>query len=166
MSPLHLGLIGNSRTSALIDRQARSVWWCYPNFDSNPLCCSLLQSDDRNARNDASGFIDLVFDHGHTIRQSYLRNSAILQTRMQDDQGNVIEITDFSPRFYLHGRMFAPAMIVRIIQRIAGRPRIALRLRPTINYGQSRAMWCAPCDLLWRGAGNARDHRCLDHLTD
>lgn len=58
---------------------------------------------------------------------------------MQDGQGNVIDVTDFSPRFYLHGRMFAPAMVVRVIKRIAGRPRIALCLRPMINYGQSRA---------------------------
>lgn len=40
---LDLGLIGNSRTNALIDRSAAIVWWCYPFFDSNPLCCSLVR---------------------------------------------------------------------------------------------------------------------------
>ncbi len=40
---LDLGLIGNSRTSALIDRNANIVWWCYPYFDSDPICCALLQ---------------------------------------------------------------------------------------------------------------------------
>lgn len=139
MSQLDLGLIGNSRTSALVDRNARIVWWCYPNFDSNPLCCSLLRSEEHNASKEACGFIDLQFENGRVVRQTYLRNSAILQTRMQDDQGNVIDITDFSPRFYLHGRMFAPAMVVRMIRRVAGRPRIALRVRPALNYGQSRA---------------------------
>ena len=34
--------------------------------------------------------------------------------------------------------MFAPAMLVRVIRRVAGRPRIALRVRPAINYGQAR----------------------------
>lgn len=152
MNNLDLGLIGNSRTSALIDQRARIVWWCYPHFDNNPLCCSLLQtehssaasdtpnsSDPSKISDDAFGFIDLLFQDSHTVRQLYLRNSAILQTRMKDDAGNVIEVTDFAPRFYHHGRMFAPAMVVRIIKRVAGRPRIGLRLRPALNYGATRA---------------------------
>ena len=139
MSHLDLGLIGNSRTSALIDTQARIVWWCYPHFDSNPLCCSLLRSEVQNGSPDAFGFIDVIFPSSHTVRQIYQRNSAILQTRLEDDSGNVIDITDFSPRFYLHGRMFAPAMIVRIIRRVAGRPRIGVRVRPALNYGSDPA---------------------------
>ncbi len=138
MSGLDLGLIGNSRTSALVDKCARIVWWCYPHFDSNPLCCSLLRSDEKNRAADAFGFIDLLLENSHTVRQFYQRNSAILQTRLQDSSGNVIDVTDFAPRFYLHGRMFAPAMLVRVIRRVAGRPRIALRVRPAINYGQAR----------------------------
>ena len=139
MSQLDLGLIGNSRTSALIDRQARIAWWCYPHFDNNPLCCSLLRSAEQNHSPEAFGFIDLLFPSSHTVRQTYQRNSAILQTRLQDDSGNVIDVTDFSPRFYLHGRMFAPAMIVRMIRRVAGRPRIGVRVRPALNYGSERA---------------------------
>ena len=139
MSNLDLGLIGNSRTSALIDRQARIAWWCYPHFDSNPLCCSLLRPEEQNHSPEAFGFIDLLFPASHTVRQIYQRNSAILQTRLEDDSGNVIDVTDFSPRFYLHGRMFAPAMIVRMVRRVAGRPRIAVRIRPALNYGSDRA---------------------------
>lgn len=139
MSHLDLGLVGNSRTSALIDKEARIVWWCYPHFDSNPLCCSLLRSEESKGADGAFGFIDLLFDGSRTVRQAYQRNSAILLTRLQDAAGNVIEVTDFSPRFYLHGRMFAPAMLVRVIRRVAGRPRIGLRVRPAINYGQARA---------------------------
>ncbi len=139
MSNLDLGLIGNSRTSALIDRQARIAWWCYPHFDSNPLCCSLLRPAEQNHSPEAFGFIDLLFPSSHTVRQTYQRNSAILQTRLEDDSGNVIDVTDFSPRFYLHGRMFAPAMIVRMVRRVAGRPRIGVRVRPALNYGSDRA---------------------------
>ena len=139
MSHLDLALIGNSRTSALVDRTARIAWWCYPHFDSNPLCCCLLRSDERNAAADAFGFIDLLFEGSHTVRQYYQRNSAILETRLQDGEGNVIDVTDFAPRFYLHGRMFAPAMLVRVIRRVAGRPRIGVRIRPALNYGQARA---------------------------
>lgn len=139
MSNLDLGLIGNSRTSALIDKNARISWWCYPQFDSNPLCCSLLRSAQKNQADDAFGFIDVIFNDAHMVRQTYARNTAILVTRMRDEAGNGIEITDFAPRFYMHGRMFAPAMLVRIIKRISGRPRIGLRIRPALNYGQMPA---------------------------
>lgn len=139
MSNLDLGLVGNSHTSALIDKCGCITWWCYPHFDSNPLCCSLLRSDAVNAKPDAYGFIDVIFDSAHTVRQAYQRNSAILITRLQDEAGNGIEITDFAPRFYKHGRMFAPAMLVRIIRRVSGRPRLGLRVRPALAYGAQRA---------------------------
>ena len=156
MNKLELGMIGNSRTSALIDTSAKIVWWCYPHFDSNPLCCSLLRSEEKNSAADAFGFIDMIFEESHTVRQTYLRNSAILQTRLQDTAGNVIDVIDFSPRFYQHGRMFAPAMVVRIIRRIAGRPRMGLRLRPALNYGQTRAaMRCGAHHVTYYGGAQS-----------
>src|SRR5438132_4102573 len=102
MKTLDLGLIGNSRTSALIDRNAAIVWWCYPYFDSDPLCCALLQEEGKGSE---EGLIDIRFEGSRLIEQQYERNSAILVSRFQDDAGNGIEVTDFAPRFYLHGRM-------------------------------------------------------------
>ena len=50
MSTLDLGLIGNSRTNALIDKNASIVWWCYPYFDSDPLCNALLAGEPVTSR--------------------------------------------------------------------------------------------------------------------
>jgi GH15 family glucan-1,4-alpha-glucosidase len=136
MKTLDLGLIGNSRASALVDRQASIVWWCYPYFDSDPVCCSLLQSDEQAA---SHGEIGVELDNAVKTEQQYERNSAILISRITDSAGNSIEVIDFAPRFYDHGRMFAPAMLVRIIRRTAGRPRIRLRVRPAVDYGAQRA---------------------------
>ncbi len=136
MTTLDLGLIGNSRTSALIDRNAAIVWWCYPFFDSDPICCALLQPKQDGT---PVGLIDVQFDNATLVEQHYERNSAILVSRFKDDAGNGIEVTDFAPRFYLHERMFSPSMLVRVIRRTSGRPRIALRVRPTVDYGGSRA---------------------------
>jgi GH15 family glucan-1,4-alpha-glucosidase len=133
MSSLDLGLIGNSRTSALIDKNAAILWWCYPDFDSDPLCCKLLNPDGEY------GFVDVQFEGASVQEQQYERNSAILITRLGDEAGNSIEVIDFAPRFRLHGRTFSPSMLVRIVRRASGRPRIALRVRPAINYGGSRA---------------------------
>ncbi|MES2535730.1 MAG: glycoside hydrolase family 15 protein [Pseudomonadota bacterium] len=136
MATLDLGLIGNSRTSALIDRNAAIVWWCYPYFDSDPLCCTLLEPEEKDK---PFGMIDVQFGNARLVEQRYERNSAILVSQLEDDAGNAIEVTDFAPRFYLKGRMFSPSMLVRIIRRTAGRPRIALRVRPAVDYGRARA---------------------------
>jgi GH15 family glucan-1,4-alpha-glucosidase len=136
MSTLDLGLIGNSRTNALIDKNAAIVWWCYPYFDSDPLCNALLAGEQTE---DSHGRIDVVFADSQLVEQRYERNSAILVSRFEDKAGNAIEVTDFAPRFRLHGRMFSPSMLVRIVRRTAGRPRIALRVRPSVDYGRARA---------------------------
>ncbi|MDB5764837.1 MAG: glycoside hydrolase family 15 protein [Herminiimonas sp.] len=136
MTTLDLGLIGNSRTSALIDRNAAIVWWCYPYFDSDPLCCTLLQPEQKE---EPFGLIDIQFAGAKLVTQQYERNSAILVSRFEDDAGNGIEVSDFAPRFRLHDRLFSPSMLVRIIRRISGRPRIGLRVRPAVDYGGSRA---------------------------
>jgi hypothetical protein len=68
--------------------------------------------------------------------QSYLRNSAILETRMYDAHGGVLRILDFSPRFRTRGRVFRPMMFVRAVEPVAGRPTLRLRLRPTAGFGE------------------------------
>jgi GH15 family glucan-1,4-alpha-glucosidase len=140
---LDLGLIGNSRTSALIDRNASIVWWCYPYFDSDPICCTLLQPK-QNLTAQAEGrlpfgAIGIHFDGAVLVDQHYEKNTAILSSRFADTAGNAIEVIDFAPRFYHYGRTFAPSMLVRIIRCSAGRPRIALQVRPAIRYGEAPA---------------------------
>ena len=115
---------------------ASIVWWCYPYLDGDPICCSLLQSEEQEA---GFGQIDVELDGMTETEQFYERNSAILVTRFRDGAGNGIEVVDFAPRFRLHGRLFAPAMLVRIVKRTAGRPRITLRVRPAVDYGAERA---------------------------
>ena len=43
---LDLALIGNSCTAALVDRNGRIVWWCFPYFDSDPVFSRLLADDE------------------------------------------------------------------------------------------------------------------------
>ncbi len=116
MNNLDLGLVGNSRTNALIDRNACIVWWCYPWFDSDPICNRLLSPVTRERE---IGFIDILCDNLRQTSQKYQRNTAILSTHFEDISGNRFEVIDFAPRFQMHGRLFAPSMLVRIIRRIS-----------------------------------------------
>jgi len=136
MSPaqrnLDLGVIGNSEIAALIDAEGTIVWGCLPRIDGDPVFCALLDSDRDE---DAQGLfaIELV-DCVETI-QRYLRNTAILETTMIDSRGNRLRVRDFCPRFRARGRIFRPAMIVRLLEPLAGRPMVRFRLRPRFEHG-------------------------------
>ena len=83
---LDLGVIGNCTIAALIDRQARIVWSCFPRFDRDPVFCALIdnQIDDGDAVPKKGVFaIEMV---GMTrCEQSYLDNTAILSSVLSDD---------------------------------------------------------------------------------
>lgn len=133
---LDLWPIGNCQVSALIDKAGRFVWGCVPRVDGEPAFSSLLDSRPR-AGEGACGFWEIDLDGCVTTRQRYLRNSAILITRHEDDAGNAIEVTDFCPRFRRHGRMYRPVAFVRIVRPVSGSPRIRVRLRPSRAWGQA-----------------------------
>ena len=128
-SSLELAVIGNSRIGALIDTRASVVWMCVPRFDGDPVFCALLDDDSDQGR------FDIELQDCVSITQAYERNTAIVRTEMADSRGARLEIVDFAPRFHQHGRMFAPVSIVRIVHRLAGRPRIRVRFAPRCEYG-------------------------------
>ncbi|ROH93028.1 glycoside hydrolase family 15 protein [Stagnimonas aquatica] len=130
---LPLGIIGNCSFSALIDERAEVVWACMPRVDGDPVFHSLL---GRNAAlPQAQGYWSVELEGQTRSEQRYLDNTAVLVTVLRDDAGNAVEITDFAPRFRLHGRQFRPLAMVRRLRPLAGVPRITVRLRPAFNYG-------------------------------
>ena len=77
----------------------------------------------------------IELQHGARSEQRYMRNTAVLETVLDDGAGNVLRILDFCPRFRRRGRIFRPMMFVRIVEPAAGRPVARLRLRPLCDYG-------------------------------
>ncbi|MCG8440745.1 MAG: glycoside hydrolase family 15 protein, partial [Caulobacterales bacterium] len=129
MSDLELGVIGNGSVAGLIDERGRYVWLCLPRFDGDPIFNSLLGGD---------GLFDVELRGFVASRQSYDRNTAILRTELEADDGCVLEITDFVPRFGARGRIFRPAAFVRRLRPLKGRPRVKVRLRPTHDWNAAR----------------------------
>jgi len=135
MSSLDLAVIGNCMISALIDRRAQIVWSCFPRFDGDPVFSALLDSPDGRTDAEQRGVFAIDMIGMVSCEQSYLENTAVLVSRMTDSFGNIIEITDFAPRFKHFDRTFRPPLIVRRITPLKGRPRIRVRLRPHYEYG-------------------------------
>ena len=127
---MELAPIGNGHVAALVDRRGSIVWWCFPRFDADPVFCRLLSGKQEK------GFCDVRLGDGIRAEVRYVRNTAIIETVLEDEAGNAARITDFAPRFLLHERMFHPAQICRRIEPLRGMPRITLRVRPTFQYGQ------------------------------
>lgn len=132
MTSLDLWPIGNCQVSALINRAGELVWGCVPRVDGDPLFSSLLagQHPDR-------GLWAIDLENCQSVDQRYLRNTPILVTRKTDGTGNAIEIIDFCPRYRRYGRTYRPVAFARIVRPVNGSPRIAVRLRPTGDWGRS-----------------------------
>lgn len=116
---LELGVIGNGAIAALIDRAGAIVWTCMPRFDGAPVFNRLLGGDGLFA-------IDLRGCAKST--QYYMKNTAVLVTEIEAEDGSAIRITDFAPRFEARGRTFRPAAVVRHVEPIRGVPKISVRL--------------------------------------
>ena len=127
---LDLAVIGNGRTAALLDPSARITWWCLPRYDGDPVFCRLLSG------NEEKGFTDIVLEGQVETRSDYVRNTATVVTDLIDNKGGAVRVTDFAPRFQIYGRTFRPPQLIRIIEPIAGMPRITIRFRTTHRYGE------------------------------
>jgi GH15 family glucan-1,4-alpha-glucosidase len=133
MSTLDLALIGNGTTAALVDGNGTIVWACVPRFDGDPAFCSLVRGD---AAADGSGSYAVELVDFVRAEQEYVTNTPILATRLYDRGGACAEVIDFAPRFRQHERIFCPMTLIRRIRRLAGNPRIRIRLRPMRGYGR------------------------------
>jgi GH15 family glucan-1,4-alpha-glucosidase len=131
---LDLALIGNGAIGLLVDPQGAIVWGCFPRFDGDATFCALL--DDTPPGEERGIYAVEILDPARS-EQSYCTNTAVLVTRLYDQSGGAIEITDCVPRFIQHGRVFHPTAHVRSIRRLAGSPRIRVRLRPAAGYGRA-----------------------------
>ncbi len=129
---LSLAMIGNGSISALIDPGGRVVWCCLPRFDGDPVFHALVDSAKGMGR-DGTMAIDL--EGATRCEQSYDPNTAIVRTRLFDDNSQGIEIVDFAPRFLQRDRIFRPAQLVRRIRPLAGHPRVRIVLRPRSDWG-------------------------------
>jgi GH15 family glucan-1,4-alpha-glucosidase len=130
MSNLNLAAVGNCAIASLITPMARHAWFCFPQLDGDPCFNALLGGDAPT-----SGFYDVVLRDYASSEQRYLPNTAIVETTLRDSTGGAIRVFDFAPRFKRFGRVFRPPMLVRRIERIAGRPHIVVRIRPRFDYG-------------------------------
>ncbi|QZD87885.1 glycoside hydrolase family 15 protein [Qipengyuania psychrotolerans] len=133
-SSLELSPIGNCQVSALVDKTGGFVWSCIPRVDGDPVFCSLLNGDKQD-----QGVWRFELEGQVSATQHYERNTPILVTRLEAEDGSALEITDFAPRYEGSGRMYRPVALIRMVRPVSGAPRLRVRLVPMHNYGAGTA---------------------------
>jgi GH15 family glucan-1,4-alpha-glucosidase len=125
-----LGLIGNCQVSALVHVDGSIVWCCMPRFDSPPVFGALL---------DESGGGRFRIGPAAPARgvQRYLPNTNILETRFDCEDG-AFRILDFAPRFIQFERSFRPTKLMRVVEPIAGTPRLRVHCDPILGWSRMR----------------------------
>ena len=93
------------------------------------------------------------------LHTRYIGNTAVLQTMLYSQKGDVLQIKDFAPRFAHYDRLFRPFQWFRTITAVKGDPRIRLSIRPTFQYnasegyqtrGSHHLRYCGPHGATWR----------------
>ncbi len=125
MSDLQLGVIGNGSIAALVDKRGKFVWMCLPRVDGAPIFNSILGGD---------GQFEVELSGQSAASHRYERNTAILYTVLESEDGSAIEICDFAPRFRRSGRMFRPASFARHVRPLRGAPKIRVHLKPCSGW--------------------------------
>ena len=133
-SSLELWPIGNCQVSGLIDERAGLVWGCVPRVDGDPVFCALLGGSGAG-----DGVWRFELEGQVKAEQHYIRNTPMLVTRLEAEDGSAVEIADFCPRFERSGRMYRPVAYVRIVRPLAGTPRLRVIVSPMRDYGASVA---------------------------
>ncbi len=126
MSSLELGIIGNGTVAGLVGELGELTWLCLPRLDGEPVFNTLVGG---------SGEFSVELVGQCRARQRYVRNTAVLETELEAEDGSAVLITDFAPRFMDKGRMFRPASMVRRIQPVKGMPRIRITLQASCRKG-------------------------------
>ncbi|HXJ22841.1 MAG TPA: glycoside hydrolase family 15 protein [Polyangia bacterium] len=119
------GIIGNTRTAALVSREGSIDWFCAPRFDSDACFAALLGYDEHG-----SWAIRPTVAVKET-QQRYRGETLILETDFVCE-GGVVRITDFMPVSSGEER----SDLVRIVEGLEGEVPLEMLLDVRFGYGK------------------------------
>ena len=124
---LNYGIIGNCKSSALINEDSSIDWCCLPQFDSSSIFCKIID-------NKKGGNFKIDCDSSFKISQKYLEKTAILITNFNNGKSE-FDVIDFMPRYKNEvNNFYSPPEIQRIIIPKKGTPSLKIFFDPKLNY--------------------------------
>ena len=126
---LNFGIIGNCKSTALINEDSSIDWCCLPQFDSPSVFGKILDAE-------IGGSFKISTDDSYEITQEYLDKTCILKTKF-DNGEDAFELCDFMPRYQKeNGVYYAPPEITRVFKLIKGSPKFKVIYDPRLEYSQ------------------------------
>ena len=128
---LNFGIIGNCKSSALINEDSSIDWSCLPEFDSPSIFCKIL--DEK-----IGGSFKIDCDSSYLIDQKYMEKTCILITTFKNSE-NEFEVIDFMPRYQKeNGVYYSPPQIVRALKLIKGKPKFRVLYDPKLSFSMGK----------------------------
>ena len=125
------GLLGDTRSGALVGPDGSVDWWCAPRFDDPPLFGRLVGGED------GGRFRLGPAEPVRAVSRRYRPGTATLETRWRLD-GAQVELADALVGD-VTGRLLPGSLLVRRLV-CTGRPvRVRVQLAPRFGYGRQRA---------------------------
>jgi GH15 family glucan-1,4-alpha-glucosidase len=121
------GIIGDMRSAALVNDKGSIDFFCWPEFDSPSIFCSLLDSP-------TAGIFQLAPDLPDARReQIYLPDTNVLQTRWLSERA-VVEVTDLLPIGDSEDDL---PLLIRRVRVVSGTA--SIRMRCAVRHDYARA---------------------------
>lgn len=121
------GIIGDMRSAALVNDKGSVDFFCWPEFDSPSIFCSLLDTPE-------AGIFQLAPDLPDARReQIYLPDTNVLQTRWLSEHA-VVEITDLLP---IGDDVDSLPLLMRRVRVVSGSATFNLRCAVRHDYGRA-----------------------------
>ncbi|KOX99316.1 glycoside hydrolase family 15 protein [Pseudomonas nunensis] len=128
------GIIGDMRSAALVNDKGSVDFFCWPEFDSPSIFCSLLDTPE-------AGIFQLAPDLPDARReQIYLPDTNVLQTRWLSERA-VVEVTDLLPIGDSEDDL---PMLMRRVRVVSGTA--TMRMRCAVRHDYARAKTRARMD--------------------
>ena len=128
---LNYGIIGNCKSSALINENSSIDWCCLPQFDSSSVFCKILDKDN-------GGSLKIECNDDFTISQKYLDKTAIIITTFKNDDSE-FDVVDFMPRFKDDNEgYYSSPEIQRILIPKKGTPSFKVVYNPKLDYAKGK----------------------------
>jgi GH15 family glucan-1,4-alpha-glucosidase len=122
------GIIGDLRSAALVNDKGSVDFFCWPEFDSPSIFCSLLDTPE-------AGIFQLSPDLPDARReQIYLPDTNVLQTRWLSDRA-VVEVTDLLPIGDTEDDL---PMLIRRVRVVSGQATFHMRCAVRHDYARAK----------------------------
>jgi GH15 family glucan-1,4-alpha-glucosidase len=123
------GFLSDRRTTCLVTRDGTVDWWCVPRIDSGSCFAALLDPE-------RGGHMRLAPTAMHESSWEYVGDSLVLRSVIRT-RGGEVAVTDFLA-LRADGSADGGGHLVRLVEGVRGRVRLAVELAPRFDYGEVR----------------------------